>query len=657
MSLALALCSAAPASAGEIRALFVGIDRYLYSATPVRGSRTVTPTAGFQDLSGAVADTMRMREAMREIYKLAIDTPPDVQRGSCKTSNSVSITLTDICATRAEILTSFRRQVAASKPDDTLLFYFAGHGSQFLDTVIRDQKSGYNDTIMPTDARKPGALSDGDIMDRELRTEIDAATDKGVNVVTIFDSCNSGTATRDPSAEGVPRKVPALKVQSVRPLLAQNRSGPGGGYRVHLAAAADGEEAREVGRPGDRKAGVFTTALVKTMKIMPNARFADLATEVRMRVEEAGHGGQNPQAEGALNASIGGGTDYRPTLEAASAGDGVRLAAGRLSGVTLGSSYALFGSVTDALAMGGVPLASGKVVSVDDRSAMLTFAGRLAEPLPVRLVALETAHAFGGQPLLIRYQGLTPAGQAGLAAAITGLTYAKVGEPAQLLVTSGTVEGAAGLRLIGLDGIGDVDLGLAADPAFAARLRRALQKVARVQALLDLARVKPVGPVPPQPDISFCISSDLDYDLEQCPPVETSDGPTLTLNKAAKLAVVNTSERPLFVYVFAIDSSYTVNLMLPPSGAIDTTALAAGAAVQRSDTGPVDAGRLQFLTLATEFPINAAALEQSGVGARDPAGCVSALERILCAAAIGTRDPSVPRSGAWSALLTSSIVK
>ncbi len=648
----LTLLSSAPACAGEIRALFVGIDRYLYSATPVPGSRTVVPEAGFRNLSGAVADTMTMREAMRTTYKLDIDTPPDKRRSSCKTANAVSITLTDTCATRAEILGAFRRQVAASKPTDTLLFYYAGHGAQFLDTVIRDQKSGYNDTIMPTDARKPGAQTDGDILDRELRAEIDAATDKGVNIVTIFDSCNSGTATRDPAAIGEARKGPSVRMPGVRPMVVTQRSGPGGGYRVHLAAAADGEEAREVGKPGERKAGVFTTALVKTLTRMPNARFADIATEVRLSVNAAGHSGQNPQAEGALGASLGGANDYRPTLDASPAGDGIRLSAGKLSGVTIGSAYALFGSVTEALAQTAVPIANGEVTRVDDVSATMSLDVRPAVTLPTRLVAVETAHAFGGQALLIRQDAVAPANRPQIATAIAGLTYAKIGEPAQLQLTSRTT----GLRLVGLDGIGDVDLGPAQDAAFAPRLRRALQKIARVQALLDLARVKSLEPQTATPAVSFCISSDLTYDLEQCPQAPTSDGPALKLNQPAKIAVVNQSEAPLFVYVFAIDQDLTVNLMLPPSGGVDNTPLAAGAAVQRSDTGPVDPGRLQFLTLATPTPINAAALEQSGVGARE-GGCVNALERILCAANVGTRDPSVPRVGSWSAILSSAMVK
>ena len=57
----------------------------------------------------------------------------------------------------------------------------------------------------------------GDILDNELRILIDSARARGINVVTIFDSCNSGTATRDPTFDsGMIRNrgAPALRVKN-----------------------------------------------------------------------------------------------------------------------------------------------------------------------------------------------------------------------------------------------------------------------------------------------------------------------------------------------------------------------------------------------------------------------------------------------------------
>ena len=136
-----------PAAAPAIRAVFVGIDKYRYSETNV-------PGAGFKDLRGAVGDAGRIKAALRTAYRLDLDTPA---AGQCKSANAVSTTLTDDCADREAIMAALDRQIAASTPGDTLLFYYAGHGSQFIDDQAFDQASGYNDTILPTDAREPGA--------------------------------------------------------------------------------------------------------------------------------------------------------------------------------------------------------------------------------------------------------------------------------------------------------------------------------------------------------------------------------------------------------------------------------------------------------------------------------------------------------------------
>ena len=304
MGLAMFTYAGAPANAA-IRAVFVGVDRYAYSQTNV-------DTAEFKDLRGAVADTQHIKAAFRSAYGLDLDVPA---AGQCQSANSVSITLTDACATRAAVLKALDDQIKASSRGDTLIFYFAGHGSQVYDDQVFDQASQHNDTIMPTDARKPGASEPTDILDRELRDVIDRATSADVNVVTIFDSCNSGTATRGDIADGEGRSAPPLRVTSVRPATRSRGIGRGGGYRVHFAAAADGEVAREVGGAGVRS-GVFTSALSQTLAAMPNASFADMAAEVRLKVSEGGHSLQTPQAEGELQATLGGKSRPVPLYEA-----------------------------------------------------------------------------------------------------------------------------------------------------------------------------------------------------------------------------------------------------------------------------------------------------------------------------------------------------
>ena len=619
------------------RALFVGIDRYQFS-------KTNDPNADFKDLSGAVGDTNRVKEALRTAYGLDLDRTAT----GCRSANAISTTLTNACATRLAIFAAYDDLVKRSASGDTLIFYFAGHGSQFAEDQ-GDQASGYSDTILAYDARDPAHPMRGDILDREIRDRIDMASAKGVNVVTIFDSCNSGTATRDDPGDGESRSVPNLRVPSgTRPRQATPWwSGGGKGYRVHLAAAADGEEAREVGAVGAR-AGVFSTALAATLIAMPTATFDDIMVETARLVDGSGHSRQQPQAEGTLNKTlVNGGTNV--VLYAASPSPpGVMLAAGRLSGVTQGSTFALFANSTQAIAPDATPLATAVVSSVDASTATLTVSDPPAAPLPARLVARKLRHAFGETDLRIRNTVPTTSGGAAVDTALKGLAApVRLADPPQLIVSP---EGG-GVALKTADAVPVAPLGDPRDPRFADTLADAVQKYAHVKALIDLRSD------PAHADASFCIANDLDYDVLSCPPLPPRAVRTLTLNARAKLALVNVNaaKLPRYLYLFGIDEAYGVTLLLPANNGKDPE-IGYRQPVQRV-IAPNTPGRYRFVTIATDARINAAALEQDRAGARDPVGCTTALEQLLCAAATGSRDPSVPRVGAWTATVTEVIVK
>ena len=634
--LAVALALPAPAEAA-IRALFVGVDRYRYSSAHV-------PTAEFNDLQGAVADVSHIKDALRTAYALDLDRPA----GDCASANAVSITLTDDCATRARILAAFDDRLKVSARGDTLIFYFAGHGSQVIDDQVFDQASGANDTILPTDARAPGATEMAELLDSQIRVMIDGATAKGVNVVTIFDSCHSGTGARGVGGDGVDRFAPPMVVHGLRRPNARAASGPGGGYRVHFGGAADEEKAREVGATPPR-AGVFTTALAATFVAMPNATFDDIAAEVRRKVEESGHGGQHPQAEGELRATMGGKARYAALLAAQpiDARHVSLTSAGRLSGITEGSTYALFASSTAALDDKAAPLAAGTVASVETSRAALKLDTAPAAPLPPRLIARETRHAFGSQRLRLRADGLSDGARKALAAILAGEPLATLGDPPQLIITPiGAQSGPVALYTA--DGTAIADLGDPRDPGFAATLHDALQKVSRVQTILGL-RTDPGAAA-----TTFCVDNAMDYEIKSCPPAGPA-GRSIAVDRRAKLAIVNVADAPRFIYVFGIDDGYGVTLLLPRGGGVDP-ALASGQPVQ-TEIEPNSAGRYRFVTIATDAPIDAAALQQDRAGARDPGACRSALERALCAAAAGTRDPSAPKVGNWTATVTEVAVR
>ncbi|MFN3748930.1 MAG: caspase family protein [Sphingorhabdus sp.] len=632
--------SAHATAAQQTRAVFVGIDSYAFS-------RTTTDGASFNDLRGAVADTIRFKNLMREVYRLELDRTP---QGSCPdTLHPVSITLLNQCATRQAILDALNRMVDASAPKDTLLFYFAGHGSQYADTRY-DQSSGYNGTILPYDARAPGSETEGDILDIELKAIKDRAVAKGVYFVSVFDSCNSGTGTRD-GALGQSRNVPRLSgTAPVRPA-PPPPEGPGGGYWVHLAAAQDGEQAQEVGAIGKRE-GVFTTALIETMRLMPFSTFGDIIREVQAKVAERGHVSQNPMAEGALKAKLFAAAGQGITYPVVMAGQQLTLKAGRLSGITKGSVFALHGSEADALAPGSSARAMATVSGLSEYEATLSLNAAPTAPLAASLVAIEKYHAFGDEMLVVGNRMEARGERLLVDKAVAASKLAIVGETP--IVSVGPLPGSAGAAvLIASDGTAIGDLGKIDDPGFAERLAAKLKKVARVQQLLALRSP------PDKSGIALCVDdSDYPATSEACPPKERGSVRLVAKDAHSLVTVENLGSSERYLYVLGIDPAFGVALILPQQGAFDSSI--EPLKPHRVPDDPVvmtRPGTYRFVAIATERPINAAAFEQEGTRARAGRACAGALERLLCAANSGQRDVSAPRVGDWTAIVETVLVQ
>jgi hypothetical protein len=625
--LALALI-AAPAQA-EVRAVFVGIDKYENSRRPGQAG------VGFDDLSGAVSDTRRIRDALAGSHGLDIGAMPD--DANCRQSSPVAETLINACATKAEILAAWNRGLTAAQVGDTLLLYFAGHGSRFIDDVAMDQASRYNSTLMAHDARRPGATTGADILDWEVRRFIDLATSRGVNVVTWFDSCNSGTASRD--GNSATRTAPDLRVSGLRPTASPQQYGSYGAYRVHLGAAGDGQDAKEVGMPGNR-AGVFTTALAAALTATPGASFADLAARVVDDVTKATGSRQVPHAEGALRATLGGPEIKVPTFDVAMTGGKLVMAGGGLVGITTGSRFALFTSTGAAL--GGGEGLTARVTELSAGTAVLIPEAAVPADLPGRLVAREIAHEFGG-PVL----GLAVADPAALAV-VRRLNFVTVDPAGRFrLQPSGN-----GLLLSGPTGE-LARLPAAGAPLFGVQLAAALEKIARVEQWL--------ANVQPRAGISLCIQNvdkPDELDPSWCPD-QPPGGPALAIDKPIMVSVVNQAPAPRFVTVLAIGDKYGVTQVLPGFGARDP-AIAPRQAIRippGQELLPVGPGQLRFVALASDRPLNASVLEQSDTDVIDTQACLSPVARAFCQGADRARAGGWSAVGEWSVAVVNAEVK
>ena len=156
-------------------ALIVGVGEYANAAIP--------------DLVGPPNDAQRLYDLL---------TRPVASGGYGFPVANVCF-LRDQAATNAQFRAAFKSHLidrAREGKDDLAVFFFAGHGSQAPDRN-NDEPDSWDETLMLHDARTGG---EGDLLDDEFHELLRALHAKTRNIVTILDSCNSGTATRGDGA-------------------------------------------------------------------------------------------------------------------------------------------------------------------------------------------------------------------------------------------------------------------------------------------------------------------------------------------------------------------------------------------------------------------------------------------------------------------------
>ena len=99
--------------------------------------------------------------------------------------------ITDARATKGAILDGFDWLLKDAANGDVLIFYYSGHGSQVPSVDSDDEIDGKDETICPHDFESAGMITDDDFRNRIK------SIDPGVNLEIIFDSCHSGTMTKD----------------------------------------------------------------------------------------------------------------------------------------------------------------------------------------------------------------------------------------------------------------------------------------------------------------------------------------------------------------------------------------------------------------------------------------------------------------------------
>jgi hypothetical protein len=595
-------------------AIYVGVAEYQFGKpTYARGT--------FPNLEGAPHDIALIRSALESRHQFE---PPEI--------------LLDAQASRAAILSTLGQFSSGAKGDsgDSLLFYFTGHGARLVD-LAGTQAGRFHSTILPYDARDPvrrRAGIYGDIVDTELNGVIQAIAARGINVITVFDSCNSGTATRSiPFRKWRSKAAPAI-VAPTPPVQVEVGTSPTAarqGYVVHLAAAADNSEALENLADGTYRSD-FTVALSKAiLRAPPGATYREIFEATRLQLVAAGLG-QEPRAEGDLltpflGASKGGARIIAATRSVR--GDYV-LAGGTLSGIDRGATFALHRSIRKALDTKARPIALATVRSADAWEARLEVNRREPE-----LYARQQSPSFETARLPVAIRATDEPGRSTLVKRLAPFDFLTITDrdPAYMLdLNDGTV------RVV--SAYGEIIKTATLDERFT----DFMAGLAKYHALLAISEKADPLPI----ELAF---TETDCKGENAAPVGEQGGtPIFRQGDRFHLTLGNRDGTPLHFYLISLGADFSVQLLDPPSQAI-AAPLAAGRlcyqplAARGASMGIP--GRHHLLLIASERPLPSLhLLQQEALRApvTDP------LERLLASAASGLRATS-PRQapGRWGA--------
>jgi metacaspase-1 len=268
---------------------------------------------------------------------------------------------------RALILAALSAAAEESKPGDTLVFYFSGHGAQAPD-MSGDEGGGYDEILLPADAAGwKGATQavENAILDDELQALTQKALSRGVKVVGLIDACHSATGFRAIGGEGVARVVEdsALGIPADAASVLGDPVPPLNGDFVFLYSSQSDQRSFEYPlADGVTWHGEFTLRLAQVLREAPEASWAQVLAAVTATMAQ-GPARQMPEGEGTLlQAQVFG----EGLGQARIAVKGAALAAGLLDGLAKGAEVALY-----ADAAGGEPLAVLPLGEVTARGAKL----------------------------------------------------------------------------------------------------------------------------------------------------------------------------------------------------------------------------------------------------------------------------------------------
>jgi hypothetical protein len=258
------------------RALVVGIDIYEADATKIETSSAASSRAAgsWTNLQGATTDAEVFRSLLINKFGFAEEN---------------IVVLLDSAATRARILQELDSHLMRkSEPGDIVAFYYAGHGSQVVNTLASEQ-DGLDESIVPADS----VLGADDIRDKELAIMFNKIIDTGAELTVVLDSCHSGSGVRGLAKSRFMKRSNADARDGSTPPSPEKKGA------LVLAAAQDSQLAWEATDSAGRPRGSFSLALSETLLDLPATATAELVFEVtRTRMHARSSIAQEPVLSG-----------------------------------------------------------------------------------------------------------------------------------------------------------------------------------------------------------------------------------------------------------------------------------------------------------------------------------------------------------------------
>ncbi|MBC8049207.1 MAG: caspase family protein [Chitinophagales bacterium] len=181
----LAMCTGS-AGAADIYVLSVGVNDYDHE----------------RPLRGAVADAL------------------DIRKAAMAMGAKRATVLLDREATRDRVQAELAAMLRDAKKSDTLIFSYAGHGTQEADAAPLDEADGRDEAFLLSgfDRNNAATRNSHRLLDDDIYLWLKQAGGKGVKVMFVADACHSGAMTR--SVDGGDRMAatnPDLPSQSASP--------------------------------------------------------------------------------------------------------------------------------------------------------------------------------------------------------------------------------------------------------------------------------------------------------------------------------------------------------------------------------------------------------------------------------------------------------